>query len=122
MNFEGLYLLACEMCKEEPLYLIHYQDIDKCLEYLKSNNLVENFLDKGHLIPYENFKYGEYLSSQYILDGKEYILYFPVEIKLIKMMSENTNKKLNRWKLDCIEKVLLYGWKHFKEIYLRRIL
>lgn len=122
MNFKELYLLACELCKEEPSYEMHYQDIDDCMQYLEDNNLIHSFLDRGYLLLYEDFQFKEFLSHQYIFEGKEYILYFPIEIDLIQMMTDNRKKKLNKWKLDCIEKVLLHGWDHFKELYLRRIL
>lgn len=122
MKFQELYLLGCEICRVEPSELIHYVDLDKCMKYLEDNNLVYSFLDRGYLLLYEDFKYKEYLDFQYVFEGKEYILYFPIEIELILNITDNKNKKLNKWKLDCIEKVLLHGWKYFQEIYLRKIL
>jgi hypothetical protein len=122
MRFQELYLLGCEICRVEPLELVHYADLDNCMKYLEDNDLVYAFLDKGYLVTYEDFQYKEYLDFQYVFECKEYILYFPIEIELIKMLNNNQDKKLNKWKLDCIEKVLLYGWKYFQEIYLRRIL
>jgi hypothetical protein len=122
MKFQELYLLGCEICKREPLELVHYADLDNCMKYLEDNNLVHVFLDRGYLLSYEDFKYKEHLEPQYVFEGKEYILYFPIEIELIKLMNNNRDKKLNKWKLDCIEKVLLHGWKYFQELYLRRIL
>jgi hypothetical protein len=120
-SFEELYLSSSELLKEQPLELEHYRDIDKCMKYLNDNDLVKDFLDKGVLILYDEFEYRDFLPYEYIFDKKLYVLYFPIEIELIKMMTENTNKILNKWKLNCIEQVLLHGWKYYSELYLRKI-
>ena len=116
-NFQELYDISCKINSSlNKNNLEHYIDLDRLIQ--KHADKIKLMRNKGKLVKLDAHFFKEKLLHDYIINNEKYFLSYDQNLEkiFIEDMKNNNDPYFNKWKLDHLEKISLYGWEKYSKI------